>query len=47
MTLDQFMKELTVNFIMFVMKLFFPSLARRLDFASQKDLNKAVYEVNC
>ena len=43
MTLDQFMKELTVNFIVCVMKLFFPSLARRLDFARQKDLNKQLY----
>jgi len=43
MELDQFMKELTVNFIVFVMKLFFPSLARRLDFARQKDLNKQLY----
>ena len=43
MTLDQFMKELTINFIVCVMKLFFPSLARRLDFARQKDLNKQLY----
>ena len=37
------MKELSVNFIVFVMKLFFPSLARRLDFFRQKDLNKQLY----
>ena len=43
MELDQFMKELTVNFIVFVMKLFFPPLARRLDFSRQKDLNKQLY----
>jgi len=43
MELDQFMKELSVNFIVFVMNLFFPSLARRLDFAKQKDLNKQLY----
>jgi len=43
MELDQFMKELTVNFIVCVMKLFFPGLARRLAFARQKDLNKQLY----
>jgi hypothetical protein len=37
MELDQFMKELAVNFIVFVMDLFFPDLAQRLDFARKKD----------
>jgi len=39
MELDQFMKELAVNFIEYVIQLFFSSLARRLDFARKKDLN--------
>ena len=43
MEIDQFMKELAVNFIVFVIELFFPSLARRLDFARMKDLNKQLY----
>ncbi|MBC8235726.1 hypothetical protein H8E77_39770 [bacterium] len=43
MEIDQFMKELTVNFIVCVMKLFFPGLARRLDFSRKKDLNKQLY----
>jgi len=43
MELDQFMKELAVDFIMHVMELFFPNLASRLDFARKKDLNKQLY----
>ena len=43
MELDQFMKEVAVNFIVFVMDLFFPYLAQRLDFARKKDLNKQLY----
>jgi hypothetical protein len=43
MELDQFMKEVAVNFIVFVMDLFFPDLAQRLDFARKKDLNKQLY----
>ena len=43
MELDQFMKELAVDFIVYVIKLFFPSLALRLDFARKKDLNKQLY----
>ena len=43
MELDQFMKEFAVNFIEYVIQLFFPCLARRLDFARKKDLNKQLY----
>jgi len=43
MELDQFMKEFAVNFIEYVIQLFFPCLARRLDFAREKDLNKQLY----
>jgi hypothetical protein len=43
MELDQFMKELAVDFIVFVIELFFPDLASRLDFAQKKDLNKQLY----
>ena len=43
MELDQFMKELAVDFIAYVIELFFPGLARRLDFAKKKDLNKQLY----
>ncbi len=43
MELDQFMKELAVDFIAYVIELFFPCLARRLDFARKKDLNKQLY----
>ena len=43
MTLDQFMKELVVDFIVYVIGLFFPNWARRLNFARMKDLNKQLY----
>ena len=43
MELDQFMKELIVEFLVEVVRLFFPSLAQRLDFAQKKDLNKQLY----
>ena len=43
MELDQFMKELAVNFIVYVIGLFFPNWALRLDFAQMKDLNKQLY----
>ena len=43
MELDQFMKELAVDFIAYVIELFFPCLARRLDFVKKKDLNKQLY----
>jgi len=43
MELDQFMKELAVYFLAYVIELFFPALARRLDFARKKDLNKQLY----
>ncbi len=43
MELDQFMKTLLVEFLDDVMKLFFPDLAQRLDFAQKKDLNKELY----
>ena len=43
MELDQFMKTLLVEFFDDVMKLFFPDLAQRLDFAQKRDLNKELY----
>ena len=43
MELDQFMKELIVEFLVEVVELFFPSLAQRLDFAQKNDLNKQLY----
>ena len=43
MEIDQFMKELAVDFIVSVMELFFPDLSLRLDFAQKKDLNKQLY----
>jgi len=43
MEIDQFMKELAVDFIQEIIKLFFPNLARILDFSKKKDLNKELY----
>jgi hypothetical protein len=43
MQLDQFMKELAVDFLPEIMELFFPDMARRLDFSQTKDLNKELY----
>ncbi|MBI1930149.1 hypothetical protein HYR99_38600 [Candidatus Poribacteria bacterium] len=43
MELDQFMKELVVDFLEDIMALFFPRLARRLDFSQKRDLNKQLY----
>ena len=43
MELDQFMKEFAVDFIVYVIELIFPDLARRLDFTQKKDINKELY----
>ncbi len=43
MELDQYMKELVVDFLGEVMVLFFPDLARRLDFSQTSALNKELY----
>ena len=43
MELDQFMKELAVDFLAEIVDLFFPDLARRLDFSQKRDLNKQLY----
>jgi hypothetical protein len=43
MELDQFMKELGVDFLEDVLILFFPDIAQRLDFSQKKDLNKQFY----
>ena len=43
MELDQFMKELVVDFLGEIVDLFFPDLARRLDFSQTNDLNKTLY----
>ena len=43
MELDQFMKELVVDFLGEVIDLFFPDFSRRLDFSQTQDLNKQFY----
>ena len=43
MELDQFMKELAGDFLKEILELFFPHLARKLDFSQKKDLNKELY----
>jgi len=43
MELDQFMKELAVDFLKEIIELFFPSLAEKLDLSQKKDLNKELY----
>jgi len=43
MELDQFMKELAGDFLKETIELFFPNLARKLDFSQKKDLNKELY----
>ena len=43
MELDQFMKELAVDFLTEIVDVFFPDLAQRLDFLQKKDLNKQFY----
>ena len=43
MELDQFMKELVGDFLDEIFQLFFPDLARRLDFSTKRDLNKEFY----
>ena len=43
MEIDQFMKEFVVDFIQEIIELFFPNLARILDFSKKKDLNKELY----
>ncbi len=43
MELDQFMKELAVDFVEDIGALFFPELAGRLDFSQKQELNKELY----
>jgi hypothetical protein len=43
MKLDQYLKELMVDFLPQMIALFFPELFDQLDFASLKDLNKDLY----
>lgn len=43
MELDQFFKELIVEFLVELMELFFPNIAQRLDFTRKRDLNKDLY----
>jgi len=43
MELDQFMKELAVDFLTEIVDVFFPDLAQRLDFLQKKNLNKQFY----
>jgi hypothetical protein len=43
MELDQFMKLFLIEFFTEVITLFFPELARRLDFDRKRDLNKDLY----
>ncbi|MBM3241904.1 DUF4351 domain-containing protein [Candidatus Poribacteria bacterium] len=43
MEIDQFIKELAVDFIQKIVELFFPDIARRLNFTGKKDLNKDFY----
>lgn len=43
MELDQFMKELVWDFLKEIIELFFPDLARKLNFSRKKDLNKELY----
>ena len=43
MELDQFMKELAGDFLTGIMELFFPRLARKLDFSQKKHLDKELY----
>ncbi|MFQ6041323.1 MAG: hypothetical protein ACE5PV_10745 [Candidatus Poribacteria bacterium] len=43
MELDQFMKELAGDFLKEIIELFYPNLARKLDFSQKKDLNKELY----
>ncbi len=43
MEIDQFMKELAVESLEEILELFFPRVARRLDFSQKKDLNKQLY----
>ena len=43
MELDQFIKELALDFLKEIIELFFPELARKLEFSQKKDLNKELY----
>ena len=43
MEIDQFMKEVAVDFTQEIVELFFPDIAQRLDFSKKKDLNKELY----